>query len=78
MQQSSEIIAAQAKKSDALRVFIMHHYGGMYLDLDIECFKPVDEGLRGYQLVLQGTGDEGFNNAVLASVPGKRCKFGMY
>lgn len=48
----------------------MHHYGGVYLDLDIECYKPIDASLKGYQLVLQGTGDEGFNNAVMASVPG--------
>lgn len=60
----------QAKKSDALRVFIMHHYGGLYLDLDVECYKAVDESLKDYQLVLQGTGDEGVNNCVMASVPG--------
>ena len=48
----------------------MHYYGGLYLDLDIECYKPADESLRGYQVVLQGAGDEGVNNAVLASVAG--------
>ena len=48
----------------------MHHYGGLYLDLDIECYKPADESLRGHQVVLQGSGDEGVNNAVMASVPG--------
>lgn len=48
----------------------MHHYGGLYLDLDIECYKAADESLRGYQVVLQGAGDEGVNNAVMASVPG--------
>ena len=61
----------QAKKSDALRIFIMHHYGGLYLDFDIECFKPADDSLQQFDLILQGTGNEGFNNAVMASVPGK-------
>lgn len=60
----------QAKKSDALRAMILHHYGGLYLDLDIECFKPADESLRGYQAVFQGSGDEGINNCAMASVPG--------
>ena len=48
----------------------MHHYGGLYLDLDIECYKAADESLRGYQMILQGAGDEGINNAAMASVPG--------
>lgn len=26
-------------RSDAMRVFIMHHYGGIYLDMDVECFR---------------------------------------
>ena len=65
----------QAKKSDALRMFIMHHYGGLYLDLDVECYKPADDSLAGYQVVFQGAGDEGINNAIMASVPGKQPSF---
>ena len=64
------VLFGQAKKSDALRALIMDHYGGLYMDLDVECFKPADESLRGYQVVLQGAGDEGINNCVMASVPG--------
>ena len=61
----------QAKRSDALRVFIMHHYGGLFLDLDVECYRAADDSFQQYDVVLQGTGDEGINNAVMASMPGK-------
>ncbi len=26
-------------RGDALRYFIMDHFGGLYLDLDVECFR---------------------------------------
>lgn len=53
-------------------MFIMHHYGGLYLDFDVECYKPADDSLVGYQAIFQGAGDEGINNAILASVPGNQ------
>lgn len=37
---------------DAVRCFILHHYGGVYADLDMECLKPLDPFLEGKQLVL--------------------------
>ena len=60
----------QEKKSDALRNFIMHAYGGLYLDLDVQCYKPSDASLQHMDIVLQGTGYEGINNALMASIPG--------
>ena len=33
-------------KSDALRPFILHAYGGVYLDLDTECFQPIGRSLQ--------------------------------
>lgn len=29
-------------KADYLRCYLLHHYGGMYLDMDTICFKPLD------------------------------------
>ncbi|KAI7838788.1 hypothetical protein COHA_007403 [Chlorella ohadii] len=55
------------KRADAIRYFIMHAIGGLYLDLDIECFQPVDRWLADYDVVLQ---DPGPTNGVVASVPG--------
>ena len=65
-----DLRAMQEKKSDALRNFIMHAYGGLYLDLDVQCYKPSEASLQHMDLVLQGTGYEGINNALMASIPG--------
>ena len=53
---------------DACRYAILHAYGGLYVDLDVECFRPVDELLAQYHLVLSRT--IGYNNAVIGSVAG--------
>jgi hypothetical protein len=30
------------ERADAVRYFILLHYGGVYIDLDMECLKPID------------------------------------
>ena len=37
---------------DAIRYFILMHYGGVFIDLDFECLRPLDELLDGKELVL--------------------------
>lgn len=37
---------------DAVRYFILYHYGGVYLDLDFECVKPLEPLLAGKEIVL--------------------------
>lgn len=39
-------------KADAVRYFILHHIGGLYVDLDFECFRPVDEVFESAALCL--------------------------
>ena len=29
-------------RSDTSRLFLIYHYGGLYVDVDIECIKPID------------------------------------
>jgi mannosyltransferase OCH1-like enzyme/UDP:flavonoid glycosyltransferase YjiC (YdhE family)/glycosyltransferase involved in cell wall biosynthesis len=36
---------------DAARYFILHHYGGVYVDLDFECLRPLEPLLVGKQVV---------------------------
>ena len=50
----------------------MYHMGGMYLDIDVECYRPADPLLVGWDLVLQSEYPEAqdVSNAVLASAPG--------
>jgi Glycosyltransferase sugar-binding region containing DXD motif len=40
-------------RADALQVFLLHHYGGLYLDLDIECLRDGTDMLKDWALVLQ-------------------------
>lgn len=39
-------------RADAVRYFILHHYGGLYVDLDYESFRPLDPLLEGKELLL--------------------------
>ncbi|KAK9867459.1 hypothetical protein WJX84_011942 [Apatococcus fuscideae] len=59
-------------RGDAIRPFILHAYGGLYLDMDVECFKSPERFLAGFDLVFQSEfGDAtDINNAIMAGVPG--------
>jgi mannosyltransferase OCH1-like enzyme len=43
------------QRVDAARYFILYHYGGIYLDLDIECRKPLDAIRRHFGAVFPAT-----------------------
>jgi mannosyltransferase OCH1-like enzyme len=32
---------------DALRPFLLHHYGGLYLDVDTECYRDMTSSIAG-------------------------------
>ena len=36
---------------DAIRPFLLHAYGGLYMDVDVECFDATDDMVDGYDLV---------------------------
>ena len=36
----------EIQKCDISRYFILHRYGGLYVDMDYYCNKPVDEALK--------------------------------
>ena len=48
---------------------MLQEYGGYYLDLDIECLRPLDF-LGRYPLVMPKTWPVGFSNDFLAAEPG--------
>ena len=56
------------ERVDAARYFIMYHFGGVYLDLDIGCYKPMDPLLR-YPAMLPKTEPIGFSNDFMAARP---------
>ena len=42
---------APPQRADAMRLFFLHKYGGIYIDLDIECLRSLDF-LRHYGWVM--------------------------
>jgi hypothetical protein len=68
-------------KADAARLFIIHHFGGLYVDLDTRPLRPMDDWTFNYQcLIAQETAEHvfilreervhGVINTVLACRPG--------
>lgn len=58
--------------ADFGRYMVLHHFGGLYVDLDYECLKNVEPLLAGHTFVTSYTDDtkQELNNAFIASVPG--------
>lgn len=54
---------------DAFRFFVLHHYGGVYADLDMECYKPIDDLLTESKLLLFLEWPQSISNAIIASEP---------
>lgn len=58
-------------RSDIARYEILHRYGGVYIDTDFECLKPIDELIKGAGFFcaweIQG---KVANNAILGCTPG--------
>ena len=39
-------------RADAIRYFLLKHFGGLYVDLDFECFQPFDDILSSESVIL--------------------------
>lgn len=39
-------------RADAIRYFLLKHFGGLYVDLDFECFQPLDDILASEHVIL--------------------------
>ena len=62
---------AMAGKADILRAELVHDQGGVYLDIDMECLRPIDELLAGCEGFLTCEHQSGrIGNAVFGAVPG--------
>ena len=60
------------QKIDAARLFVLYHYGGIYMDLDIVCLKSWDHVLRNrttYDNILVETTPWGVTNYIMATKP---------
>jgi hypothetical protein len=52
------------QRADAIRYFVLHYYGGIYLDLDIGCLRPLDPLLI-YPVILPKTIPVGVSNDLM-------------
>lgn len=59
----------QIQRVDAIRYFILYHYGGVYMDLDMGCRRRLDF-MRQYNFTAPLTHPGGISNDVLAAAPG--------
>ena len=57
------------QRADVIRYFILHHYGGVYMDLDIGCLRPMDTLLQ-YPVILPKTIPVGISNDLIFSEKG--------
>eukprot|EP00835_Amoeboradix_gromovi_P006938 NODE_951_length_2817_cov_0.118102.p2 type:complete len:340 gc:universal NODE_951_length_2817_cov_0.118102:227-1246(+) len=62
-------------RADFVRYVYLHHFGGVYADLDVECIKPADDLIKGKTIILGVLGDDynfihNIPNAILASQKG--------
>jgi inositol phosphorylceramide mannosyltransferase catalytic subunit len=54
------------QRADAIRYFVLHHYGGVYMDLDIGCNRPLDP-LLVHSVILPKTIPVGVSNDLMFS-----------
>ncbi len=54
------------QRADAIRYFVLHHYGGIYIDLDMGCLRPIDPPLP-YPVILPKTIPVGVSNDLIIS-----------
>ncbi len=40
------------QRADAIRYLVLHHFGGLYVDLDMECLQPIEPLLTGKSFVV--------------------------
>lgn len=58
------------QRIDSIRYFLLGHHGGVYLDMDMECLRPLDPLLDGCELLLSRTVH--YNIAALGGAPSHR------
>jgi hypothetical protein len=57
------------QRADSIRYFVLHHYGGVYMDLDVGCMRRIDPLLQ-YEMVLPRTIPVGISNDLMFAAKG--------
>lgn len=68
--QTYDALPVHIQRVDAVRYLILYLYGGIYVDLDFECYKNIGR-FRKYDLVFSYSGNAPYiTNCIMMSVPG--------
>lgn len=63
-------LRAGAERADILRLELLWRYGGIYVDTDFECLRPLDHLVRDLEFFVAAIGAGRVNNAFVGAVPG--------
>jgi mannosyltransferase OCH1-like enzyme len=63
-------LRAPVERADILRLEILYRHGGVYLDGDLECLRPIDDLLEGAEFVGVSHKPGRITNTAIAAVPG--------
>jgi mannosyltransferase OCH1-like enzyme len=65
-----ERLRAPVERADILRLEILHRHGGVYVDTDLECLRPIDDVLGDADFVAVCLKPGRVTNTLIASAPG--------
>jgi mannosyltransferase OCH1-like enzyme len=65
-----ERLRAPVERADILRLEILYRHGGVYVDTDLECLRPIDDVLEGEEFVGVNLKPGRATNTLIASAPG--------
>lgn len=57
-------------RADIVRLELLWEFGGVWIDTDFECLRPIDELLDGVECFAAWVTDEWLNNAIMGAEPG--------
>jgi len=66
----AERLRAPVERADILRLEILYRHGGVYVDTDLECLRPIDEALAGSDFVGVCLKPGRMTNTFIAAAPG--------
>jgi mannosyltransferase OCH1-like enzyme len=65
-----ERLRTPAERSDILRLDVLYQFGGVYMDTDFECCRPIDDLIGDADFFVADLKPGRPNNALIGSVPG--------
>ena len=57
------------ERSDILRLELVHRFGGVYVDTDVECLRPIDPLLEGVTFFVERLNSGRLTHPIMGAVP---------